>query len=194
MRRRTTPTGSATEATAGSPAVVHLLCSTDLDRRGMMEVVPVTCTNPNCTCSPCLCGDACKCGGGPQLGELERQVMDVLWASYGREVSGREVADALPAYAYTTVATVLNRLSRKGAVRRRVEGRTAHFAAIHTEVDRAAATMREALEDSGDRRATLGWFVGTITPEEATTLRRALERRPERTARRPRLGRAGQNA
>jgi len=106
--------------------------------------------------------------------------MDVLWASYGHEVTGRDVAEALPAYAYTTIATVLNRLSRKGAVRRHVEGRTARFSAIGTEVDRAAAAMREALEDSGDRDAALGRFVRTITPDEAATLRAALEHRPRR--------------
>lgn len=103
--------------------------------------------------------------------------MDVLWAAYGGEVTGRDVAEALPSYAYTTVVTVLNRLSRKGAVRRRIEGRTAHFAAIETRADRAVAAMREALEDSGDAGAALGCFVRTITPDEAATLREALERR-----------------
>lgn len=118
--------------------------------------------------------------------------MDVLWTSYGEELTGRDVADALPAYAYTTIATVLNRLSRKGAVRRRIEGRTAHFAAITTEVDRMAATMREVLEDGGDLHATFGCFVQTITPEEVATLRRALEGRPRRAAPGLRPGRVGQ--
>ncbi len=138
--------------------------------------MPVACTNPKCSCSPCLCGDTCKCGGGSKLGELERQVMDVLWASYGREVTGRDVAAALPAYAHTTVVTVLNRLSRKGAVRRHIEGRTARFAAIDTQAARAAAAMREALEASGDPGAALGRFVRTLAPDEAATLRRSLDR------------------
>lgn len=142
-----------------------------------MGDVAGTCANPKCTCSPCLCGDACRCGGGNQLGELERQVMDVLWAAEGRELTGREVAHALPAYAYTTVGTVLNRLSRKGVLRRRIEDRTAHFATIDSRTDRAAAAMRRALEDGDDAAAAVGRFVETMSPEEATTLRRALERR-----------------
>lgn len=138
------------------------------------RTVATTCSNPRCTCSPCLCGDDCKCGGA-KLGELERQVMDVLWAHHGEEVTGRDVANALPVYAYTTVATVLNRLSRKGVVRRRMEHHTTHFAAIGTEADRAASVMWEALEASVDRETALARFAAMVTPEEAEALRRALD-------------------
>lgn len=100
--------------------------------------------------------------------------MDVLWRHNGQEVTGRDVSDALPAYAYTTVATVLNRLSRKGAVRRRMERHTTHFSAIGTEADRAAAVMRAALEAAGDREHALIRFAEMMTPEEAEALRQAL--------------------
>jgi hypothetical protein len=62
------------------------------------------CANPMCSCDPCGCDD-CKCGVA-RLGELERRVMEILWASDDREVSVRDVAGELPDYAYTTVATV----------------------------------------------------------------------------------------
>ncbi len=101
--------------------------------------------------------------------------MEVLWAAFGTELTGREVADALPRYAYTTVATVLNRMSRKGLVRRRMEGRTTHFAAIDTQADLAAAAMREALDASDDREAALARFAQTVTPAEAATLRHVLD-------------------
>lgn len=148
-------------------------CLDDPPARQRKGIMLTTCSNPRCTCSPCLCGDDCKCGG-TKLGELERQVMDVLWSHHGDEVTGRQVANALPGYAYTTVATVLNRLSRKGAVRRRMEGHTTHFSAIGTEADRAAAAMREALETSGDHEGALARFAETMSPHEAEALRRAL--------------------
>ncbi len=141
----------------------------------MVVVTVASCPNPKCTCSPCLCGEECKCGGGSKLGDLERQVMDVVWAAGNREVTAREVADALPVYAYTTVATVLNRLSRKGELRRRLDCRTNRFAAIETPTDRAASAMLEALGSGDDRRAVLERFARTMSSGDAAILRRALK-------------------
>lgn len=138
-------------------------------------VTATRCSNPKCSCTPCLCGDDCRCGGGSRLGELEQKVMDVLWASYGRELTAREVANQLPGFAYTTIATVLNRLSRKGAVRRKMEHRLTLFTAVDTRAERAAAAMREALVSSGDPNAALVKFAEAVSPGEARVLRRALE-------------------
>ena len=80
-----------------------------------------TCDNPMCSCNPCTC-DSCSCGVAT-LGDLERRVMDILWEEPEGERTVRSVADVLPEYAYTTVATVLERLSQKGLVRRRKVGR-----------------------------------------------------------------------
>ncbi len=38
-----------------------------------------------------------------RLGDLERRVMEILWVEFGSELTGREVAEHLPGYAYTTV-------------------------------------------------------------------------------------------
>jgi predicted transcriptional regulator len=135
------------------------------------------CANPNCSCDPCLCEGECKCGGGTKLGELEQQVMDVVWAAAEPEVTVREVSDALPVYAYTTIATVLSRLSRKGVLRRRVEGRVAFFAPLGTRSDRAASAMLDALAESGDRGAALERFVSDVPAGDAAVLRRALQSR-----------------
>lgn len=132
-----------------------------------------TCANPRCTCSPCLCGDDCKCGGG-HLGDLERRVLNVVWAAGGGEVTAREVADVLDEYAYTTIATVLNRLSRKGAVARRMDGRSTRFAPVGTPADRAATTMLEVLEASGDRDGALARFAQTVSPSDREALIRGL--------------------
>ena len=67
-----------------------------------------TCDNPMCSCDPCGC-DHCTCGVA-RVGDLERRVMTILWEQGGDEMTGRQVADALPENAYTTVATVLDRL------------------------------------------------------------------------------------
>jgi predicted transcriptional regulator len=132
-----------------------------------------TCDNPKCTCDPCTCV-VCGCGVA-RLGDLERRVMDVLWAAPGRELTGRHVADALPEYAYTTVATVLDRLTHKGLVGRRVDGRAIRFEATGTRADHTAELMHEALVTTRDPDATLVRFVRTVSPAEAAVLRRALD-------------------
>ena len=100
--------------------------------------------------------------------------MDVLWARPGRTFSGRDVADALPAYAYTTIATILDRLTHKGLARRTVDGRVIRFVATETPATHTAMAMHQALAASGDPDAALARFAQTMTPAEATILRRAL--------------------
>ncbi|TAL19278.1 hypothetical protein EPN90_03870 [Patescibacteria group bacterium] len=58
------------------------------------------------------------------LGELEQQVMQVLWTK-GGTASIREVVDIMRRerpIAYTTVLTVMNRLTAKGLLRRTNDG------------------------------------------------------------------------
>jgi len=135
----------------------------------------MTCSNPRCTCASCSCA-TCKCGVAKR-GELERRVVDVLWDEPGGELSGRQVADMFPGYAYTTVATILDRLVRKGLVRRRMDGRTIRFAATGTRATHTAVLMHEALEATTDPGAALVRFAETVSPSEAEVLRRALDAR-----------------
>lgn len=128
-----------------------------------------TCANPSCTCDPCSCAD-CHCGSA-RLGGLERQVMEVLWAEPGALLRGRAVADRLPRYAYTTVATVLNRLSQKGQVQRIRQGRSFVYGATGTAGAHAARAMREALEAAQDPADALGQLVAGMSPRELNTLR-----------------------
>lgn len=128
-----------------------------------------------------------------RLGELERAVMETLWdltSDWGPDPSGdtggalartataRQVADRLGAdrqLAYTTVLTVLDRLERKGLVRRLREGRAHRYAPIATREAYAAELMLEALGSASDRDAALVRFVDAVSPEEAEVLRRALQ-------------------
>jgi len=126
-----------------------------------------------CTCIPCTCAQ-CACGVA-RLGELERRVMDILWDHGERELTGRHVADLLPDHAYTTVATVLDRLVHKGLVRRRMDGRSIQFRAVGTPGAHTAVLMHEALSEGNDPDAALLHFAGILSSDEAETLRHSLE-------------------
>ncbi len=103
--------------------------------------------------------------------------MDVLWDQPGQERTGRDVADALPLYAYTTVATVLDRLTRKGLVGRRRDGRLVRFWALDTGSALAAQAIREALEATSDPTDALSRFVDEAHQAELDALQRALKAR-----------------
>jgi len=109
-----------------------------------------------------------------RLGELERKVMEVLWADLSFEVTARQVEERLPGYAYTTILTVLDRLHRKGLVRRAKDGRAFRYAAISSREEYTAELMREALGAAADRDAVLVRFAETVSPTEAAVLREAL--------------------
>ena len=70
------------------------------------------------------------------LGELEQRIMEVIWDRPGSSV--REVADGMRGEtdrAYTTVMTTLDRLHRKGLLRREKDGLAWRYTAL---LDRAA--------------------------------------------------------
>jgi predicted transcriptional regulator len=100
--------------------------------------------------------------------------MEILWEAQDSEMSVRDVAEALPDYAYTTVATVLDRLVHKGLVHRRMDARTIRFTTIGTQGAHTAVLMREALALDPDADSALVRFADTLSASEAAVLRRAL--------------------
>jgi predicted transcriptional regulator len=108
------------------------------------------------------------------LGELERAVMDRLWAADGpvaatvlrEDLSGRGIA-------LTTVHTVLTRLEQKGFVEHD-DARPRRFRARASREDHAAELMHEVLGQSADRQAVLARFVGSVDADEARLLRELL--------------------
>ena len=139
------------------------------------------CGNPMCSCDPCSCED-CRCGVA-RLGDLERRVMEILWESTDQDVSVRDVTKTLPEYAYTTVATVLDRLVHKGMLTRRMDGRTIRFSTIGSKGAHTAVLMHKALREDGDPDAALLCFADGLSDSEAASLRHALSRNgrtPER--------------
>jgi predicted transcriptional regulator len=109
-----------------------------------------------------------------RLGELEQQIIGVLWADMGTQLTVLQVDEHFPDHAYTTVLTVLDRLEHKGMVRRIRGGRAHRYFAIASREAYAATLMREALNAAPDPDAVLVHFAESVSPEEAELLRHLL--------------------
>lgn len=111
-------------------------------------------------------------------GELESQVLGVLWAA-DAACTPRDVHSALSAdrdLAYTTVMTILVRLWQKGLVSREPSGRSFAYRPVESRDERVASRMRQLLESAGDRSAALAGLVETLTDDELDALRRLVGR------------------
>jgi predicted transcriptional regulator len=60
--------------------------------------------------------------GSSGLGPLETRLLELLWAQQ-RAITVRQLRNAFPGRAYTTIMTTLERLYRKGLLRRHQDGR-----------------------------------------------------------------------
>jgi predicted transcriptional regulator len=110
------------------------------------------------------------------FGDLEAAVMQQIW-DFAAPVTVREVHTELVrdrTLAYTTVLTVMEKLFRKGWLRRELEGKAHRYRAVATREQYGAGLMREALSGSGNREVALLDFVRQMTLEEAAALRAAL--------------------
>lgn len=111
------------------------------------------------------------------MGELERAVMDQLWAGDDPQTV-RQVHEALAerGLAYTTVMTVLQRLAKKGLVTQERDERAHRYAASRPREELVAGLMVDALSqtDVHGRQAALVSFVERVSPDEAAALRSAL--------------------
>ncbi len=110
----------------------------------------------------------------PQLGELEQQVMDLLWETSPRSV--REVMDALPSKpAYTTITTVMQNLKTKNMVRAQRQGRFVSYLPQLSREEYIARQMHQALDTSNDMAASILHFVQDLPEEGLEMLRDYLE-------------------
>jgi predicted transcriptional regulator len=114
------------------------------------------------------------------LGELERAVMDVLWAA-GAPLSVRDVVERLSGrqLAYTTVMTILDRLARKGALCRTRAGKAWMYTAADSREGFITSLMLDALGLTSDRHAALAHFARTVDADGAEALRGALRSGPD---------------
>jgi predicted transcriptional regulator len=113
------------------------------------------------------------------MGELEAQVLDVLWEADDWLTPGdvHAVLSTKRPLAYTTVMTILVRLWNKGTLERRREGRAYAYHPIQTAEERAADRMNELLDDVADRSTALAHFLDGLPPAERARLRRILSER-----------------
>lgn len=117
-----------------------------------------------------------------KLGELERAVMDQVWAraeSGEPSVTVREVHQALSAtrgLAYTTVMTVMGRLADAGLLVKERSGRAFLYAAAGTREELTASSMLGQLQGlpTADRRAAMLHFLDDATADEIADLKAAL--------------------
>lgn len=104
--------------------------------------------------------------------------MQVLWRR-GSSATVREVHGELGVkrdLAYTTVMTVMDRLWRKGLLRREARGRAFQYVPAVSEAAFAAGLMHSVLGSSRNRREVLAHFLkGMKKADEAQLLRLAEE-------------------
>jgi predicted transcriptional regulator len=103
-------------------------------------------------------------------GGLEHEILAVLGADGGPMTPG-QVRKALGGeLAYTTVMTVLARLSAKGVVTRGRAGRAYAYQAVLDEDEIVARQMRRLLDAKDDRAAVLSRFVGALSADDERLL------------------------
>ncbi|MBG6218077.1 putative transcriptional regulator [Arthrobacter sp. CAN_A6] len=116
------------------------------------------------------------------LGDLERTVMELLWAT-PEALTANELRDAIAEapsgetgreLAVTTVLTVLSRLEKKGLVERGRNSRPHRYKSVTSREAHTAELMHEVLVTAPDREAVLARFIGSVSETEAQTLRKLL--------------------
>ena len=102
--------------------------------------------------------------------------MEVLWES-DEPMTVRQVGLCLTDrdLAHTTVMTVLDRLAKKGFVRRQRAGRAWRYRPAESREAYVTELMLTALDQTGDRQAALTRFARSVSGSEAAALRAALE-------------------
>lgn len=107
------------------------------------------------------------------LGDLEADIMEVLWTK--QEASVRDVCDCLEKdreIAYTTVMTVMSRLSDKGLLAKEKDGKSYIYypALSRKEFSRSFASSLLAGLGHELSASALAFFVNNLNPEDEETL------------------------
>lgn len=118
--------------------------------------------------------------GRPVRGELQQEIMRVLWGTQSASVEG--VRDAIPESrrgGYNTVQTVLNRLVDRGLVKRIRSGRAYVYSAAVSEADYLSTSMNNLLSgaSAGARQAALSSLAETLPEAEFEAVRKQFARK-----------------
>jgi len=106
------------------------------------------------------------------FGTLEMRVLEALWA-LGREASVRDLLDAFPTAAYTTVMTTMERLHRKGALARRKDGRAFLYQPVSTREEMESGLVARAIQPllrSGSAQPVLSCLVDEVSRHDERLL------------------------
>ena len=130
-----------------------------------------------------------KAGLGRVLGDIERLVMDILWSR--AEVTGREVLEEIQKerpLAFTTILTVMDRLLKKGLIRRKKSGGVFVYAPSISRDEFVKQVSEEVLQGILDISASsaASSFVDILyktSPEEMDRLSRLIEERKKAVSR-----------
>jgi len=107
------------------------------------------------------------------LGDLEAEIMECMWELGSASV--REVHECLAEkreIAYTTVMTVMSRLSEKGMLQRTQEGRAYLYAPVESRDAFCTNVVRRVLDGlfGGAGRPVLAHFVENLTEADSAEL------------------------
>jgi len=108
-----------------------------------------------------------------RLGPLEARVLDALWAR-PCPCSVRDLQQAFPGVAYTTLMTTLDRLHRKGVLVREKQGRAFVYAPRDSRerflAARAGGGLAPLLADRDGAGALLSFFVDAVGRQDEALL------------------------
>lgn len=126
-------------------------------------------------------------GRDPIQGELQEQIMRVLWRHGKARVE--KVREALPKRhrgAYTTVQTVLNRLAERGLLRRQRKGNVILYVPRVTEAEYLSGSLDRALAGASEeaRRAAIAELMGGLEEGELRTVKTLADEISRRRGRR----------
>jgi len=122
---------------------------------------------------------------GRELGPLESELLSALWKR-GNATVRELLRDAYSGAAYTTIMTTLDRLHKKGLLRRTSDGRAYRYyprqSAGEYEGQRLARAIQQVLGGSAQSSALLSFLVDAVTEHDAALLEK-LQREVERKRR-----------
>lgn len=125
-----------------------------------------------------------------ELPPLELECMKVVWER--NEASVRQIREQLAAerrpLAYTTVETIMDRLTRKGVVARRKVGKAHRYTPVYQKAEARAQAVEALVEHffDGSRPALVAHLHGTPLPESRRSLRSLTPPGPPAIRSRPR--------
>lgn len=88
----------------------------------------------------CNCHSTSKC---KMLGGLEQKIMEVLWSSSAPLKPSEVLTKVNNGHAYTTIMTVLKRMSDKKLIKRELKGNTYLYQAIEDKSTYAATALED---------------------------------------------------